>query len=128
MSNLWFPLGVQQWDKPNFIPPYLLIQSAKPISLHTQTTKEYQGKRSLNGIMAIIAKIWSQFALELDLSLRCLVLDVVPKRQSAHWRSPAHTPSACLSHPSAVLARAFKTTPDVPHLTPHSPSLARHHP
>jgi hypothetical protein len=80
MSNLGFPLGVQQWDKPNFIPPYLLIQSAKPISLHTQTTKEYQGKRSLNGIMAIIAKIWSQFALELDLSLRCLVLDAVPKR------------------------------------------------
>jgi hypothetical protein len=28
--------------------------------------------------MAIISKIWGQSALELDLSLRCLVLDVVP--------------------------------------------------
>jgi hypothetical protein len=28
--------------------------------------------------MAIISKIWSQSMLELDLSLRCLVLDVVP--------------------------------------------------
>jgi hypothetical protein len=94
------------------------MQSAKPISLHTQTTKECQGKRSLNGIMAIIAKIWSQSALEHDLSLRCLVLDVMPRRHSAHWRSPAHTPSACQSHPSAVLARAFKTTPR--RASPHS--------
>jgi hypothetical protein len=91
-------------------------------------TKECQGKRSLNGIMAIIVKIWSQSALELDLSLRCLVLDVVPRRQSAHWRSPAHTPSMCQKHLSAVLDRAFKTTPDAPHLAPHSPSLARHSP
>jgi hypothetical protein len=111
MSNPRSSLGVQQWDKPNFTPPYLLIQLAKPISLHTQTTKECQGKRSLNGIMAIISKIWSQSALEHDLSLRCLVLDVVPRRQSAHWRSPAHTPSACQIHPSVVLARTFKTTP-----------------
>jgi hypothetical protein len=35
-------------------------------------------KRSLNGIMAIISKIWGQSALELDLSLHCLVLDAVP--------------------------------------------------
>jgi hypothetical protein len=28
--------------------------------------------------MAIISNIWSQSALELDLSLRCLVLDAVP--------------------------------------------------
>jgi hypothetical protein len=33
--------------------------------------------RSLSEIMAIILKIWSQSALEHDLSLRCLVLDVV---------------------------------------------------
>jgi hypothetical protein len=94
-----------------------LIQLAKPISLHTQTTKECQGKRSLNGIMAIIAKIWSQSVLELDLSLRCLVLDAVPRRQSAHWSSPAHTLSACQSHPSVVLANGFKTTPrrSLPH-------------
>jgi hypothetical protein len=90
----------------------------KPISLYTQTTKECQGKRSLNGIMAIISNIWSQPALEHDLSLRCLVLDVMPRRQSVHWRSPAHTPSACPSHPSAVLARAFKTTPG--RASPHS--------
>jgi hypothetical protein len=81
-------------------------------------TKECQGKRSLNGIMAIIAKIWSQSTLELDLSLRCLVLDVVPTRQSAHWRSPTHTLNACQSHPSVVLARAFKTTPR--RASPHS--------
>jgi hypothetical protein len=74
-------------------------------------TKECQGNRSLNGIMAIISKIWSQSALEHDLSLRCLVLDALPRRQSAHWRSLEHTPSACQSHPSVVLARAFKTTP-----------------
>jgi hypothetical protein len=60
--------------------------------------------------MAIIKRIWSQSALELDLSLCCLVHDVVPRRQSAHWRSPAHTPSGCQSHPSVVLTRAFKTT------------------
>jgi hypothetical protein len=88
-----------------------LIQSAKPASLRTQTTKECQGKRSINGIMAIISKIWSQSTLEHDLSLRCLVLDAVPRRQSAHWRSPEHAPSSCQSLPSAVLARSFKTTP-----------------
>jgi hypothetical protein len=83
-----------------------------------KTTKECQGKRSLNGIMAIIARIWSQSVLEHDLSLCCLVLDAVPRRQSTHWRLPAHTPSACQSHPSAVLARAFKTTPR--RASPHS--------
>jgi hypothetical protein len=95
-----------------------LIQSAKPISLHTQTTKECQGKRSLNEIMAIITNIWSQSALELDLSLRCLVLDAMPRSQSAHWRSPSHTLNACQSHPSDMLARAFKTTPR--RASPHS--------
>jgi hypothetical protein len=72
-------------------------------------------KRSLNGIMAIIANIWSQSSLELDHSLRSLVLDAVPKRQSAHWRSPAHTLSACQSHPSAVLAPALKDHPRTRH-------------
>jgi hypothetical protein len=100
MSNPGSSLGVKQWDKPNFTPPYLLIQSAKLISLHTQTIKKCQGKRSLNGIMAIISKIWIQSALEHDLSLLCLVLDAVPTHQSA-----------CQSLPSAVLARAFKTIP-----------------
>ena len=61
--------------------------------------------------MAIIVKIWSQSALELDHSLRSLVLNAVPRRQSTHWRSPAHTPSACQSHPSTVLARALKDHP-----------------
>jgi hypothetical protein len=61
--------------------------------------------------MAIISKIWSQSTLEHDLSLRCLVLDAVPRRQSAHWCSPVHAPSACQNLPSAMLARAFKTTP-----------------
>jgi hypothetical protein len=48
----------------------------------------------------------------------CLVLDAVPRRQSSHWRSPAHTPSACQSHPSVVLTRAYKTTPR--RASPHS--------
>ena len=61
--------------------------------------------------MAINSKIWNQSTLEHDLSLRCLVLDAVPRRQSAHWRSPAHALSACQSLPSAALACAFKTTP-----------------
>jgi len=93
-------------------------------------TKECQGKRSLNGIMAIIAKIWSQSALELDLSLRCLVLDAMPKRLSTHQRLPTHTLSACQSHPSVVLACAFKTTPRraLPHsaltFAGQTPSLA----
>jgi hypothetical protein len=65
--------------------------------------------------MAIIEKIWSQSALELDHSLRSLVLDAVPRRQSAHWRLHAHTPSACQSHPSVVLARALKDHPQTRH-------------
>jgi hypothetical protein len=68
--------------------------------------------------MAIILKIWSQSTLEHDLSLRYLMLDVVPRRQSALWRSPAHASSACQSLPSAVLTRAFKTTPG--RASPHS--------
>jgi hypothetical protein len=55
--------------------------------------------------MAIISKIWSQSALEHYLSLRCLVLDAVP--DAAHWRSPAHAPSACQSLPSAALPHAY---------------------
>jgi hypothetical protein len=68
--------------------------------------------------MAIISKIWSQSTLEHDLSLRCFVLDAVPRRQSAHWRSPAHAPSACQSLPSVVLAHTFKTT--LGRASPHS--------
>jgi hypothetical protein len=34
--------------------------------------------------MAIISKIWSQSMLEHDLSLRYLVLDAVPRRQSVY--------------------------------------------
>jgi hypothetical protein len=87
--DLLFVLG----SKTNLTSPrlYLLIQSAKTASLHTQTIKECQGKRSLNGIMSIISKIWSQSALEHDLSLRCLVLDVVPDaraRTGARSRTP----------------------------------------
>ena len=72
-------------------------------------------KRSLNGIMAIIVNIWSQSALELDHSLRSLVLDAVPRRQSTHWRSPAHTLSACQIHPLSMLARALKDHPRTRH-------------
>jgi hypothetical protein len=68
--------------------------------------------------MAIISKIWSQSTLEHDLSVRCLVLDAMPRHQSAHWRSPAHASNACESLPSVVLALAFKTTPR--RASPHS--------
>jgi hypothetical protein len=84
-------LSVRDSETNPISPLYLLIQSAKPASLHTQMTKKCQGKRSLNGIMAIISKIWSQSALELDLSLRCLVLDAVPGarvRTSVRSRMP----------------------------------------
>jgi hypothetical protein len=108
-----------------FLPSlYLLIQSAKPVSLHTQTTKECQRKRSLNRVMAIISKIWSQSALELDLSLRCLVLDAVPGARARTGVRP-RTPRALVrAPPSAVLARAYKASPGAPHLTPCSPSSA----
>jgi hypothetical protein len=33
------------------------------------------------------------------------------RRQSAHWRSPAHALSACQSLPSAALTPTFKATP-----------------
>jgi hypothetical protein len=102
-----------------------LIQSAKPASLHTQTTKECQGKRSLNGIMAIISKIWSQSALELDPSLRCLVLDAVPGARARTGVRP-RTPRALVrASPSAMLVRTYKAFPGAPHLTPCSPSPAR---
>jgi hypothetical protein len=68
--------------------------------------------------MAIITKIWSQSALELDHSLRCLMLDVVPRRQSTHCRSLAHPPSACQSHPRPCSPAPLKTTPG--RATPHS--------
>jgi hypothetical protein len=103
----------------------LLIESAKPASLHAQTIKECQRKRSLNGIMAIISKIWSQSALERDLSLRCLVLDAVPSAR-ARTGVRSRTPRALVrAPPSAVLARAYKSSPGAPHLTPCSPSPAK---
>jgi hypothetical protein len=77
--------------------------------------------------MATISKIWSQSALELDLSLRCLVLDAVPDarartgtrqrtpralvRASPRSRSPAplKPPRARLTSP-----RAHPRWPDAP--------------
>jgi hypothetical protein len=124
-SNPRSSLYARQWDKPDFSPLYLLIQSAKPASLHTQTTKECQRKRSLNGIMAIISKIWSQSALQLDLSLCCLVLDVVPGARARTGIRP-RTPRALVrAPPSVVPARAYKVSPSAPHLTSCSPSPAR---
>jgi hypothetical protein len=75
--------------------------------------------------MAIISKIWSQSTLELDLSLRCLVLDVVPCARARTGVRP-RTPRALVrAPPSVVLARAYKAFPSKPHLTPCSPSSAR---
>jgi hypothetical protein len=52
--------------------------------------------------MATISKIWGQSALELDLSLRCLMLDAVPdaRARTGVRRAlgfAAHAPSACQS-------------------------------
>jgi hypothetical protein len=102
-----------------------LIQSAKPASLHTQTTKECQRKRSLNGIMAIISKIWSQSALELDFSLHCLVLDAMPSARARTGVRPRMPRALVKAPPSAVLARAYKVSLGAPHLAPCSPSPAR---
>jgi hypothetical protein len=125
MSNPGSSLCARQWDKPDLSPLYLLIQLAKPASLHTQTTKECQGKRSLNGIMAIISKIWSQSALELDLSLCCLVLDVVLGARARTGVRPRTPRAPVRASPSVVFPRAYKAFPGAPHLTPYSPSPAR---
>jgi hypothetical protein len=91
---------------------------------HTRI-KECQGKRSLNGIMAIISKIWSQSALEHDLSLRCLVLDATPDARARTGACP-RTPRALVrASPRSRSPAPLKPPPGVPHLTPCSPSLAR---
>jgi hypothetical protein len=75
--------------------------------------------------MAITSKIWSQSALELDLSLRYLVLDVVPGARARTGVRP-RTPRALVrASPSAVLARAYKAFPGAPYLTTCLPSSAR---
>jgi hypothetical protein len=95
-------------------------------------TKEGQVKRSLNGIMAIITKIWSHSTFELDHSLRCLVLDVVPgarARTSARPRTGAPPPpppaggpppERVLEPPSVVLACALKDHPRTRHTSLHT--------
>jgi hypothetical protein len=75
--------------------------------------------------MAIISKIWSQSVLELDLSLRCLVLDAVPGARARTGVRPRTPRVLVRASPSAVPARAYKASPGVPRLTPCSPSLAR---
>jgi hypothetical protein len=75
--------------------------------------------------MAIISKIWSQSALELDLSLRCLVLDVVPGARARTGVRPRTPRTLVRASPSVVPARAYKASPGAPHLTPCSPSPAR---
>jgi hypothetical protein len=102
-----------------------LIQSAKPASLHTQTTKECQGKRSLNGIMAIISKIWSQSSLELDLSLCCLVLDAVPDARAITRARPCTPRALVRASPRPRSPAPLKPPLGAPHFTPCSPSLAR---
>jgi hypothetical protein len=91
--------------------PNLRLQSTKSIGRHTQTTNEGQVKRSLKGIMAIIMKIWSQWAPESDHSQRCLVLDAVPRRQSAHRCSSAHASSASQSSPQSYSPAPLKAIP-----------------
>jgi hypothetical protein len=110
-----------------FLPSLSLNPVSKTASLHTQTTRGPKRKRYLNGIMAIMSKIWAQSALELDLSLRCLVLDAVldarartgvrrarPERLSEPRPrpcspAPIKPPRACLTSP-----RAHHRRPDTP--------------
>ena len=66
--------------------------------------KEPKRKRSLNGIMAIISKIWGQSSLELDLSLRasCSTLCQTPERAlafAAHAPSPYQSPALGRARP-----------------------------
>jgi hypothetical protein len=75
--------------------------------------------------MAIISKIWSQSALELDLSLSCLVLDAMPGARARTSVRPRMPRARVKALPSAVLARAYKASLGAPHLAPCSPSLAR---
>jgi hypothetical protein len=75
--------------------------------------------------MDIISKIWSQFVLELDLSLRCLLLDAVPGARARTGVRP-HTPRALVrALPSVMSARTYKASTGTPHLTPCSPSPTR---
>jgi hypothetical protein len=79
-------------------------------------------------------RAWTRPLSALPRARRCA------RRQSAHWRSPAHAPSACQNLPSAALARAFKTSPgrasphpvltlagQTPLLSSGELSSARHH-
>jgi hypothetical protein len=75
--------------------------------------------------MVIISKIWSQSALELDLSLRCLVLDAVPGARARTGVRPRTPRTLVRASPSVVLARTYKASPGAPHLTPCSPLPAR---
>jgi hypothetical protein len=95
-------------------------------SPHTNDKGE-SNMRSYKAIMAIIAKIWSQWAPKNDHTQRCLVLDVVPRRPSAHWRSFAHTPSTCQSGPWLCFPTPIKPpqTRNTPLRTcPHCPDPA----
>jgi hypothetical protein len=99
--------------------------SLDPVSETCKPPHTCQGKRSLNGIMAIISKIWSQSALEHDLSLRCLVLDAVPNTRARTGARP-RTPRALVrASPRPCSPAPLKPPPSAPHLTTCSPSLAR---
>jgi hypothetical protein len=81
--------------------------------------------RSYKEITATIAKIWSQWVPENDHARRCLVLDAMPRRPSAHWRSSTHAPSACQSGPQLRLPAPVKPPSDTRHSTPHLSSLSQ---
>jgi hypothetical protein len=76
--------------------------------------------------MAIISKIWSQSALKLYLSLCCLVLDVVPYSRARTGARPRMPRALVRASPRPRSPKPLKPPPGAPHLTPRSPSLARH--
>jgi hypothetical protein len=75
--------------------------------------------------MAIISKIWNQSALELDLSLHCLMLDAVPDARARTGARPCTPRALVRASPRPRSPAPLKPPSGAPHFTPCSPSLAR---
>jgi hypothetical protein len=73
---------------------------------HVLWTRQTRDLLSMHG-SETISKIWSQSTLELDLSLRCLVLDAVPGARARTGIRPRMPRALVRASPSAVPARAY---------------------
>jgi hypothetical protein len=124
MSNPRSSLRARQWYKPVFSPLYLLIVSKTCKHPHTndkgmseEEISQWDHGHNLKDLEPIHA--WTRPLSALPRARRRA------RRQSAHWRLPAHARALVRAPPSAMLARAYKAFPGVPHLAPCSPSPAR---